>query len=109
MDIFLTGAGGYIGGTVGMRLIEAGHRVRGLVRTSAKAGLLAKCGIEPIVGTLDDVGLLTREAHEADGVISAASADHASSVGALIAALDGSGKPLLHTSGSSVIADDARG
>jgi nucleoside-diphosphate-sugar epimerase len=109
MDIFLTGATGYIGGTVAMRLIEAGHSVRGLVRTSGKAELLARHGIEPVVGTLDDDRLLTREAREADGVINTANADHLSSVRALISALTGSGKSLLHTSGSSVIGDDARG
>src|SRR5215475_4182174 len=109
MDIFLTGATGYIGGTVAIRLTEAGHRVRGLVRTSGKAGLLARQGIEPVVGTLDDAGLLTREARAADGVINTANADHLSSAQALISALTGSGKPLLHTSGSSVIGDDARG
>lgn len=107
--MFLTGATGYIGGTVAIRLIEAGHSVRGLVRTAGKAELLARHGIEPVVGTLDDAGLLTREARKADGVINAANADHLSSVRALISALTGSGKPLLHTSGSSVIGDDARG
>lgn len=109
MDIFLTGATGYIGGTVAIRLIEVGHSVRGLVRTAGKAELLARHGIAPVVGTLDDAGLLTREAREADGVINTANADHLSSVRALISALTGSGKPLLHTSGSSVIGDDARG
>jgi nucleoside-diphosphate-sugar epimerase len=109
MDIFLTGATGYIGGTVAIRLIEAGHSVRGLVRTAGKAELLARHGIEPVVGTLDDARLLTREARKADGVINTANADHLSSVRALISALTGSGKPLLHTSGSSVIGDDARG
>jgi len=109
MDIFLTGATGYIGGTVAIRLIEAGHSVRGLVRTSAKAELLARHGIEPVVGTLDDDALLTREAREADGVINTANADHSPSARALISALTGSGKPLVHTSGSSVIGDDARG
>jgi nucleoside-diphosphate-sugar epimerase len=109
VNIFLTGAAGYIGGSVAVRLIEAGHRVRGLVRTSEKAALLAKHGVQPVVGTLEDAGLLTREAREADGVINAANADHSSSARALITALRATGKPLLHTSGSSVIGDDARG
>lgn len=109
MDIFLTGAAGYIGGSVAARLIEAGHRVRGLVRTAEKAELLAKHGVEPVVGALEDAGLLAREARQADGVINAANADHAPSAHALITALHGTGKPLLHTSGSSVIGDDARG
>src|SRR5262245_1347211 len=109
MDIFLTGAAGYIGGSVAARLLEARHRVRGLVRTPEKAELISKLGIEPVVGTLDDVGLLAREAGKADGVVHTANADHLSSARALIAALEGTGKPLLHTSGSSVIGDDARG
>jgi nucleoside-diphosphate-sugar epimerase len=109
VDIFLTGAAGYIGGSVAVRLIEVGHRLRGLVRTSEKAELLAKLGVEPVLGTLEDAGLLTLEARRADGVIHAANADHAPSAHALITALHGTGKPLLHTSGSSVIGDDARG
>ena len=109
MHVFVTGATGYIGGSVAARLLEAGHRVRGLVRRGDKAESLAKLGIEPVVGSLDDADLLRREARSGDGVINAASADHAASVAAFIDALDGTGKRLIHTSGSSVIADEARG
>lgn len=109
MKLFITGAAGYIGGAVAMRLIDAGHQVRGLVRDAAKATLLRRSGIEPVLGNLDDADLLSREARSSDGVIDAANADHAASVHALISGLEGSGKPLLHTSGSSVIGDDARG
>jgi len=109
MNIFVTGAAGYIGGSVAMALLAAGHRVRGLTRGAAHAERLAACGIEPVVGALDDADLLTREARAADGVINAASSDHAGAARALIAGLEGSHKPLLHTSGSSVIGDDARG
>ena len=107
--IFLTGATGYIGGSVAARLIGAGRRVRGLVRTGESAALLAARGIEPVLGALDDADLLTGEARAADGVINAASADHAEAVRALIAGLRSSSKPLVRTSGSSVIGDDARG
>jgi nucleoside-diphosphate-sugar epimerase len=107
--IFLTGATGYIGGSLAARLVEAGLCVRGLVRSRESADLLSGRGIEPVLGGLDDTDLLTREARAADAVINTASADHAASVRALIAGLKGSGKPLLHTSGSSVIGDDARG
>jgi nucleoside-diphosphate-sugar epimerase len=109
MNIFVTGASGYIGGTVGVRLVEAGHRVRGLARTPAKAEHLTRLGIEPVLGVLEDSGLLMQEARRADAVIDAASSDHEQSAQAFIAALEGTGKALLHTSGSSVIADDARG
>lgn len=106
---FITGAGGYIGGTVAAKLIQAGSRVRGLVRNAANAALLASQGIEPVMGDLNDTALLMREAKNADGVINAASADHPDSVRALIAGLQDSAKPLIHTSGSSIVGDNARG
>jgi nucleoside-diphosphate-sugar epimerase len=109
MNVFLTGAGGFIGGSVAEALLAAGHRVRGLTRGAESAERLAARGIEPVLGTLDDADLLTREARASQGVINTASADHAGAVQALIAGLEGSGKPLLHTSGSSVVGEDVRG
>ncbi len=109
MNIFLTGASGYIGGSVALALREAGHHVRGLTRDERTAGLLAASGIEAVIGSIDDADLLSREASAADAVIHTASADHAPSAHALIDALAGSGKALLHTSGSSIVADDAHG
>lgn len=109
MKLFLTGAGGYIGGSVATRLLADGHRLRGLVRDVAKAASLRERGIEPVLGELDDDALLAREARAADGVVNTANADHLPSVQAMLDALEGSGKLLLHTSGSSVIGDDARG
>ncbi len=53
--------------------------------------------------------LLTSEARASDGVINTANADHSGAVEALIAGLGGSNKPLVHTSGSSIVGDDARG
>jgi nucleoside-diphosphate-sugar epimerase len=109
MNIFLTGAGGYIGGSVAAALLAAGHRVRGLTRGAETAERLAARGIEPVLGTLDDCDILAQEAQASDGVINTASADHVGAVQALIAGLEGSGKPLLHTSGSSVVGEDVRG
>jgi nucleoside-diphosphate-sugar epimerase len=109
MNIFITGAGGYIGGSIASALLAGGHRVRGLTRGSASAEQLAARGIEPVLGTLDDAQILTREAAASDGVINTASADHAEAVNALLSGLEGSGKPFLHTSGSSVVGDDVRG
>ena len=60
-------------------------------------------------GSLADEDVLAREARASDGVVNAADADHLPSLQVLLRALEGSGKPLLHTSGSSVIGDDARG
>jgi uncharacterized protein YbjT (DUF2867 family) len=107
--VFITGASGYIGGSVALKLIEAGHRVRGLVRTQQKADLLSRLGVQSVIGDLSDTDLLIREAKQADGVVNAASADHPESVQALLSALAGTSKPFIHTSGSSIVGDDVRG
>jgi nucleoside-diphosphate-sugar epimerase len=109
MKIFVTGAAGYIGGSVAMRLLSHGHEVLGLVRNDSAANRLAQSGIEPVMGTLDDTDLLIKLAQSADAVVNTANADHLGSVQALLEGLKGSGKALLHTSGSSVVGDDARG
>ncbi|MEO8136893.1 MAG: NAD-dependent epimerase/dehydratase family protein [Betaproteobacteria bacterium] len=109
MNVFITGAAGFIGGTIANRLLAAGHRVSGLVRNTEKADALAALGIAPIAGTLDDHDLLVREARAADAVINAANSDHRLAVEAMIEGLAGSGKPFLHTSGSSIVGDEAAG
>lgn len=109
MKIFVTGAGGFIGGTVAMRLRAQGHEILGLVRNDVAASRLSQNGIEPVMGNLDDTDLLIQLARLSDAVINTANADHLGSVEALLEGLKGSGKPLLHTSGSSVVGDDARG
>jgi len=109
MKVFVTGATGYIGGSVAERLIASGHQVVGLVRTAEKARLLKDRGIEPVLGTLDDSEIITNAAHAADAVIHAASADHPGSVVTLVAALERSGKTLICTTGSGIVADSAAG
>ena len=109
MKVFVTGATGYIGGSVAERLIASGHQVVGLVRTAEKARLLKDRGIEPVLGTLDDSEILTNAAHAAEAVIHAASADHPGSVVTLVAALERSGKTLICTTGSGIVVDSADG
>lgn len=109
MNVFITGAAGYIGGSVAVRLLQEGWQVRGLVRTPEQAERVRKLGIEPVVGTLEDAALLAHEAKQADAVVNAASSDERPPVEAMLDALAGSGKPFIHTSGSSVVGDDARG
>ena len=62
-----------------------------------------------MIGSLDDAALLQAEARMSDGVVNAANSGHRGAVEALIAGLAGSGKPLIHTSGSSIVADKAMG
>jgi nucleoside-diphosphate-sugar epimerase len=109
MKIFITGASGYIGGSVAALLASKGHDMRGLVRTAAKADSVRAKGIEPVIGSLDDATLLTAEAKAADAVINAADSDHKGAIVALLAGLAGSGKPFIHTSGTSLVGDEAMG
>ena len=107
MHVFVTGATGYIGGTIAARLLAAGHQVSGLVRDPAKAGALAARGVTPVAGSLDETSVLAEASRGADAVINAASSDHRAAVEACLDALAGTAKPFLHTSGSSIVADDA--
>jgi nucleoside-diphosphate-sugar epimerase len=109
MRIFITGANGFIGGAVASVLIDGGHHIRGLVRDRAKAETVRAHGIEPVIGSLDDSSLLQAEARGADGVVNAANSGHRAAAEALIAGLSGSGKPLVHTSGTSIVADKSMG
>jgi nucleoside-diphosphate-sugar epimerase len=109
MKFFLTGASGYIGGSVAQRLIELGHEVSGLVRSERKALQIQQLGIRPVIGTLADAAGLAEAAQLADAVIHAANSDDRASVEVLLAALEGSGKLFIHVSGSSIVADEALG
>ncbi|WP_233829274.1 NAD-dependent epimerase/dehydratase family protein [Paraburkholderia sp. ZP32-5] len=109
MKIFVTGASGFIGGSIAAHLVRAGHQVRGLIRNPEHHDELKRLGIEPVSGTLDNRALLIAEAQAADAVINAASSDHEDAVRALIDGLAGSGKVFLHTSGSSIVGDASGG
>jgi nucleoside-diphosphate-sugar epimerase len=109
MKIFMTGASGYIGGTVAARLIEAGHSVSGLARTDASAAKLRAHGMAAVRGELSSHGVVRDAVRAADAVINCADASDPFVVAAIVEGLAGSGKPFLHTSGSSVIGDKAAG
>jgi nucleoside-diphosphate-sugar epimerase len=103
MRILVTGATGYIGGSVATGLIARGHHVIGLARTDAAAEKLKKRGIEPLAGSLTEHGVLGRAARAVDAVINAAHADNPFVVHAILPQLRGSGKVFIQTSGTSVV------
>jgi nucleoside-diphosphate-sugar epimerase len=109
LNIFITGANGFIGGSIAAGLVRAGHHVTGLIRKPEQAAELERLGITPVIGSLDDRALLIAQAQAADAVINAASSDHRGAVEALIEGLAGSNKPFLHTSGSSIVGDASGG
>ena len=84
MKVFLTGASGYIGGSVAQRLIELGHEVFGLVRSEQKAQQIQQLGTQPVIGTLGDADVLTEAAHLYDAVIHTANSDDRASVETLL-------------------------
>ena len=109
MKVFITGASGYIGGSLAAHLVAAGHRVSGLARTAETAAALEKTGIAPVRGTLEDAKVLAAAARDADAVIDCANAAHRGAAEAMLAALAGSGKAFIHTSGSSIVGTRAGG
>lgn len=109
MNVFVTGAAGFIGGSIATGLVQAGHTVTGLVRSAEQADELKALGMHAVIGTLDDSQLLAEQARAADAVINAASSDHRGAVEALLDALRGSNKVFLHTSGSSIVGDASGG
>ncbi len=77
MNIFIiTGAGGFIGGSIAAGLARDGHTVRGLIRRAEQSNDLKGLGIEPVIGKLDHTALLTAEARAVDVNINAASSDY---------------------------------
>lgn len=52
MNVFVTGAAGFIGGSIASGLVKAGHQVTGLVRNPEQAAELKALGMTPVIGTL---------------------------------------------------------
>ena len=103
MQVFLTGATGYIGTAVADRLRAAGHQLSGLARSEAAADRLTAAGVRPVRGDFADPKSVGSAARSADGVISLATtynpAVDGPAIEAVLDALAGSDKPLVYTSG----------
>jgi nucleoside-diphosphate-sugar epimerase len=114
MRVFVTGASGHIGSALVPELLAAGHQVVGLARSDKSAAALAAAGADVYRGELDEPDGLAEAAAAADGVIHLAfkhevmRADAVASdlraVETFAGALAGTGKPLVGTSGTLMLA-----
>jgi len=109
VNVFITGAAGYIGGSVAAILIKSGHSVTGLVRSEARARDVEPLGIEPVVGDLSDSAVLEQAARKADAVINIANSDNRDVVDVFLSVMRDSGKTFIQSSGTSIVADLADG
>ena len=113
MQVFLTGAAGFIGSYLVPELINAGHHVVGLSRSNAGAEALTRAGAEVCRGDVNDLDRLRTTAEAVEGVIHAAfnhdfsnlkqnSEDDRKVIETLGEVLAGSDRPLVITSGTGL-------
>jgi nucleoside-diphosphate-sugar epimerase len=114
MHVFVTGGSGQTGPTVVADLIAAGHTTTGLARSDAAAQRLQALGATVHGGSLDLLDTLRRGAEGADGVLHMGYGGDftkpeemrrrdTNAIDTFGRVLEGSGKPLVITSGTLVL------
>jgi nucleoside-diphosphate-sugar epimerase len=120
MRVFLTGATGFIGSFLVPELVNTGHYVVGLSRSDAGAEALTRAGAEVLRGDVNDLDRLRAAAEAADGIVHAAfnhdfsnlkqnSEDDRKVIETLGEVLAGSDRPLVITSGTSLVRSKTSG
>lgn len=114
MNVFVTGASGFVGSAIVKDLLAAGHRVLGLVRSDKGAEQVAALGADVLTGDVNDPDILRQGAVASDAVIHTAFNHDFSKfkanceadrkvIEALSDALAGTGKALVVTSGIGLL------
>ena len=114
MRVFVTGATGFVGSFIVAELIGGGHEVVGLSRSDSGAEALLRAGAKVFRGDVNDLESLRTAAESADGIIHAAFNHDASDlkqhsendrkvIAVLGAALAGTDRPLVVTSGTGLV------
>lgn len=116
MNIFLTGATGFVGSIVAEKLKGKGHKVVGLARNNESKAKLNEKNIETVLGELHEFDVLKTAARAADAVIHTAFSHNFDDyndavkldrnvISAFAEALAQTNKPLIVTSSSAVLGD----
>ena len=105
---------GLIGWAVLDLLVAEGYSVTGYCRRQEHAKQIEDSGAATVLGDLDDTALITKQVLEHDVVLHTATADHKRSAKAVIdgvaqRAKTGNSTIYIHTSGTSVLGDNAEG
>ena len=112
-NVFIVGPG-LIGWTVLDLLVAEGYKVTGLVRRQEHADGLKQSGAEAVIGDLHDAKLIAENVSKNDIVLHTATADDLPSVQAVLQGVQQKadrGEPIIyiHTSGTSLLDDNAHG
>jgi nucleoside-diphosphate-sugar epimerase len=107
MKVFVTGGSGYIGKATLAALVRRGHTVEALARSERSAEAVRAVGVAPVLGGLDDLGVLNAAAARAEAVVHLAQADTGEAdLAAATAMQDGvGGGTYVHTGGTWVYGD----
>lgn len=105
---------GFIGWNVLELLVQEGYSVTGYVRRQEHAKQIESSGASAVLGDLNDTAKITDLTLKYDIILHTATADHKPSVEAIIAGVteranQGRKTIFIHTSGTSVLDDDAQG
>ncbi|PSK89580.1 nucleoside-diphosphate-sugar epimerase [Taibaiella chishuiensis] len=117
MQVFVTGASGFVGSAIVQQLLQQGHGVLGLARTAEAAEKLRQAGATAHEGDLNDLNRLKTGAAQCDAVIhtafnhdfsrfKASCEEDRQVILALGEALAGSNRPLIVTSGIGLLHQD---